>query len=229
MSNPDLRAALEAVRDTLRRENDKPGGPIVDTIWHTPHETLFDFIDGALKTEAAAMAATVPAPDYWARRDGMKAMSDDEKQGWIESGNHDIANDYCIPLYLSCRTCRGYGEVGHAPDDYYPCPDCTPSQAPVADQPAEPSPADLWYLQDTRSYVGNDVLWWAREGAGYTADVSKAHVFTRDEAFRQAAMRGCDRAWPKAYIDGKTRPAVDMQHIDHEAALEFAPKGDSNG
>ncbi len=79
--------------------------------------------------------------------------------------------------------------------------------------------ADLWYLQDTRSYVGNDVLWWAKDGNGYTTDISKAHVYTREQAFRLAAMRGCDRAWPKAYIDSKTRPAVDMQYIDHDAAM----------
>lgn len=79
--------------------------------------------------------------------------------------------------------------------------------------------ADGWYLQDTRSYVGNDVLFWAQDSNGYTTDVSKAHVFTQEEAFRQAAMRGVDRAWPKAYIDGKTRPAVDMQYIKHEDAI----------
>lgn len=92
-------------------------------------------------------------------------------------------------------------------------------QEPAAE--AAPADADLWYLQDTRSYVGNDVLWWAAAG-GYTTDVSKAEAFTRDDAFRQAAMRGTDRAWPKAYIDGKTRPAVDMQYLDHEKAVDRA-------
>ncbi|WP_313237835.1 hypothetical protein [Delftia acidovorans] len=97
--------------------------------------------------------------------------------------------------------------------------------APAA--PAVDAGGDGWYLQDTRSYVGNDVLWWAKDGKGYTTDVSKAHVFTREEAFSQAAMRGVDRAWPKAYIDGKTRPAVDMQYINHDQAIaaQAAAKG----
>lgn len=99
------------------------------------------------------------------------------------------------------------------------------SAAPAA--PAVDAEGDGWYLQDTRSYVGNDVLWWAKDGKGYTTDVSKAHVFTREEAFSQAAMRGVDRAWPKAYIDGKTRPAVDMQYINHDQAIaaQAATKG----
>lgn len=30
----------------------------------------------------------------------------------------------------------------------------------------------LFYLQDSRSYVGNDVLWWAKGGGeGYTTDL----------------------------------------------------------
>lgn len=62
-------------------------------------------------------------------------------------------------------------------------------------------------------------MWWAKDGNGYTTDVSKAHVYTREIAFRQAAARGTDRPWPKAYIDAKTRPAVDFQYIDHAEAL----------
>ncbi|WP_313330423.1 hypothetical protein [Comamonas sp.] len=104
----------------------------------------------------------------------------------------------------------------------YTAPQAQPADALYADQP---EPADLWYLQDTRGYVGNDVLWWAKDGNGYTTDISKAHAYTRYEAFQQAAMRGTDRAWPKAYIDGKTRPAVDMQYIDHQAALAAAQEG----
>jgi len=100
-----------------------------------------------------------------------------------------------------------------------------PAAAPA--EPAVDAWGDGWYLQDTRSYVGNDVLWWAKDGKGYTTDVSKAHVFTREEAFSQAAMRGVDRAWPKAYIDAKTRPAVDMQYINHDQAIaaQAAAKG----
>ena len=79
--------------------------------------------------------------------------------------------------------------------------------------------ADEWYLQDTRSHVGNDVLWWAKDGKGYTTDLRNAHVFTREAAIRHSEARGCDRPWPKAYIDGKARPAVDMQYIDHAAAM----------
>ncbi len=80
--------------------------------------------------------------------------------------------------------------------------------------------SDLFYLQDTRQIVGNDMMWWAKDGRGYTTDVSKAEVYTRKEAFGQYDARDSDRPWPKAYIDGKVRPAVDIQVVDYEIAMQ---------
>lgn len=78
----------------------------------------------------------------------------------------------------------------------------------------------MFYLQDSRGYVGNDVLWWAKDGIGYTTDLSKARIYTKDEAQRMHLARTSDIPWPKDYIDGKTRPAVDMQYIKRSEALE---------
>ena len=77
----------------------------------------------------------------------------------------------------------------------------------------------LFYMQDSRSYVGNDVLWWAIDGNGYTTDLRKAQTYTREEAQRMHDFRRTDIPWPKDYIDQKTRPAVDMQYIKRGEAL----------
>lgn len=77
----------------------------------------------------------------------------------------------------------------------------------------------LFYLQDSRGYVGNDVLWWAKDGKGYTTDLSKAETYTKGEAQRMHDNRRSDVPWPKSYIDAKTRPAVDMQYIKRDEAL----------
>lgn len=78
---------------------------------------------------------------------------------------------------------------------------------------------DLYYLQDSRGYVGNDVLWWAKDGKGYTTDLRSAHVYTKADAVAHHESRETDIPWPKAYIDGKTRPAVDVQYIKRDEAL----------
>lgn len=81
-----------------------------------------------------------------------------------------------------------------------------------------------FYLQDKRTYVGNDVMWWAKDGKGYTTDVSKAHVYTKEEAFGQHECRETDVPWPKDYIETKVRPAVDVQYIDYEVAMQGIKK-----
>jgi hypothetical protein len=77
-----------------------------------------------------------------------------------------------------------------------------------------------YYLQDSRSYVGNDVLWWATNGAGYTTDLSKAQVYSKNDAVTQHHSRESDIPWPKSYIDKKIRPSVDMQYIRRDEALK---------
>lgn len=76
-----------------------------------------------------------------------------------------------------------------------------------------------FYLQDNRSYVGNDILWWADKG-GYTTDLSKAQVWTKEKATSQNRCRETDIPWPKKYVDEKTRPAVDMQNVSIKDALK---------
>lgn len=79
---------------------------------------------------------------------------------------------------------------------------------------------DEYYLQDSRSYVGNDVLLWGKDGNGYTTDISKAQVYTQADALARHRSRPTDIPWPKVYLDAKTRPAVDMQYINRNEALQ---------
>ncbi|HQS59933.1 MAG: hypothetical protein B7Y56_03255 [Gallionellales bacterium 35-53-114] len=78
---------------------------------------------------------------------------------------------------------------------------------------------DQYYLQDSRNYVGNDVLWWKKGGAGYTTDLREAEVYSKDAAVRKHECRESDIPWPKDYIDARTRPAVDFQYIKRDEAL----------
>lgn len=55
MQRDELLAALKAARKSLQVANDTTDGPIRDTIWHGPAETLFDFMDAAIaKVEGGA-------------------------------------------------------------------------------------------------------------------------------------------------------------------------------
>ena len=71
-----------------------------------------------------------------------------------------------------------------------------------------------FYLQDSRSYTGNDLMWWAKGGRGYTTDLREAEVFTRESAQRQHRARPTDIPWPAEYIQAKAKPVVDHQYLD---------------
>jgi hypothetical protein len=59
----------------------------------------------------------------------------------------------------------------------------------------------LYYLQDSRVFVGNCGSWWAPNGAGYCCSIDEAGKYTGKEA---AALRGTDVPWPVEYV---------LQHI----------------
>lgn len=94
--------------------------------------------------------------------------------------------------------------------------------------PGYSGPDGEYYVQDSRQIVGNDMMWWAKDGHGYTCDITKAHIFTRDEAFRLCTdTYGFPRhfiPWPKAYIDTRVKQVVDAQETHLEQAGVVAPQ-----
>lgn len=74
-----------------------------------------------------------------------------------------------------------------------------------------------FYLQDSRSFTGSNVMWW-RHGGGYTSDLSQAQVFTQEAAQAQHNMRETDIPWPVPYIAARSRLVVDMQYLRRDEA-----------
>lgn len=75
-----------------------------------------------------------------------------------------------------------------------------------------------FYLQDSRSYMGNDMRFWAQDG-GFTTDVTMAQEFTLEQAQAQHDARHSDIPWPKEYILTKLKPVVDIQYVNRSKAL----------
>lgn len=73
---------------------------------------------------------------------------------------------------------------------------------------SEDSGEQLYYVQDTRQYVGNCVLWWGKDRAGYTCHLSRAGLYTAEEC---VGMRETDRAWPRELVERAASRMVDMQ------------------
>ncbi len=78
-----------------------------------------------------------------------------------------------------------------------------------------------FYLQDSRGSgcVGNDLLFWAKEGKGYTTDLGKAEVYTLERAMGQHYSRHTDIPWPVDYIQQPQRIVIDHQDCSIREAL----------
>lgn len=82
---------------------------------------------------------------------------------------------------------------------------------------------EQYYLQN-KGFVGNALIWWAKDSRGYTTDIREAHRFSKEEAIKQAKMREEDVAWSCDYIDGihvGKKLIVDSQYIDYDKAEKF--------
>ncbi|WP_116865694.1 hypothetical protein [Pseudomonas syringae] len=82
-----------------------------------------------------------------------------------------------------------------------------------------------FYLQDSRphAYVGDGLSFWAKDGKGYVTDLSKAELYTIEQA---TGHRDTDIPWPKEYVDARTRIGVDCQLVTlAEALLEHPDAG----
>jgi len=67
---------------------------------------------------------------------------------------------------------------------------------------------ELYYIQDTRSVVGDCVLWWGPDGNGYTLNIERAGLYTYKQA---SSHRETDVPWPKSMVDSLISSHV---HID---------------
>lgn len=78
----------------------------------------------------------------------------------------------------------------------------------------------LYFLQDSRQVVGNDILLWGKNRRGYTTNLDEAHLFTLDEALSE---RDTDIPWEETLLRSLCRPVVDCQNLPRssKAQLKF--------
>lgn len=79
-----------------------------------------------------------------------------------------------------------------------------------------------FYLQDSRTHVGDGLSFWAKEGKGYYTDLDKCELYTKEQATRH---RDTDIPWPKQYIDERAHYGVDCQLMDEDASNAMLKPG----
>lgn len=70
-----------------------------------------------------------------------------------------------------------------------------------------------YYIQDTRFYWGDYVVWWGPNNSGYTVDLDKAGLYTLEEAERIEQIRGTDKKWHRRDVEQAIVRAVDVGRL----------------
>jgi hypothetical protein len=78
------------------------------------------------------------------------------------------------------------------------------------------------YLTVNRTWVGNCLLFYRKNGNGYTCNINDAEVFSRAEAEKYARMAdGKYQIWDANYIKSKAVLHVDSELIDYSKAINY--------
>lgn len=86
-----------------------------------------------------------------------------------------------------------------------------------------------FYIQDTRTVVGNSVLWWRPKGDGYTCDLRQAGRYSGEYAKRQERDRPSDRAVPCELAEGMTETHVHFDTLADAMKRTAASSAGSQG
>lgn len=82
-----------------------------------------------------------------------------------------------------------------------------------------------YYIQNTNAgYLGNAIIFWAKNSNGYTADLNNSHKFTEEEAKKICnGNPEKNKAWPVDYIDNNkgVQRVTDSQHLDSNYIAVF--------
>ena len=76
----------------------------------------------------------------------------------------------------------------------------------------------LYYLCDSRSITGNCLMFWRKNGCGYTYNLDDCEVYTKTEAFKRHKSRESDVPMPKDVVDMLAKRHLD--HQDYDSYLE---------
>lgn len=83
----------------------------------------------------------------------------------------------------------------------------------------------LYYIQNKdANFLGNSIVFWAKNSQGYTAKLEKAEQFTYEQAKRICEGNPAkNKAWPVEYIDNNegTARVTDSQYLSNGHIVKF--------
>jgi hypothetical protein len=76
---------------------------------------------------------------------------------------------------------------------------------------------EMFYVQDSRNYVGNSVLWWGLGSSGYVTQLDKAQKYTKAEILKDFSNgRETDIIWRANHVEDNIKTHVDIQYLTRD-------------
>lgn len=79
----------------------------------------------------------------------------------------------------------------------------------------------MYYIQDSREYVGNCMSFWGKNGGRYVCQIEKAGLYTYEEAMSQFKSRNTDIPWKQQDIECAVKSFVDHQYVKKDPEDPF--------
>lgn len=79
---------------------------------------------------------------------------------------------------------------------------------------------ELFYLQDSRSFVGSNVVFWNIGGHGYGTNLDKIQTYTSEQAQRMHSNRITDIPLSMPLVDKLSIKAVDHQYLPEKGNID---------
>jgi hypothetical protein len=87
----------------------------------------------------------------------------------------------------------------------------------------QPEP-ELYYIR-TRGYIGNGLVWWRPNGAGYTSDLKKAGKYSHEEAYSICkSTHGDNLAYLCSKIENLPEGLITQLHADYVPKADIGTK-----
>jgi len=77
-----------------------------------------------------------------------------------------------------------------------------------------------FYFIHNGSYVGNAMMWWGKDGAGYTSNIEEAGYYTKEHALRIHNNRKTDIPYLASSIKSVKTSIVDSQKVKSEFRMK---------
>lgn len=72
---------------------------------------------------------------------------------------------------------------------------------------------ERFYIQHTECFAGDYILWWGPDNNGYTYDLDRAGLYSKQDASQIVAMRRRERAWPESLARNAANTVVSIERL----------------